>query len=154
MQVHRTLHLTYLSIESLPVSSILHDGTQWHHVANSNIYGRPAYADNIFLSCGSLYLLLLSFSLPILSHRRLGCLPYFHTWCGPSANLGCRSETCCSRLAGNAGCKKSPSGHHHTTLSGHTFATKACIVNRKKLVKQQYLLHMFSQYGELRPTNG
>jgi len=24
----------------------------------------------------------------------------------------------------------------------------------KKLVKQQYLLHMFSQYGELWPTNG
>ena len=24
----------------------------------------------------------------------------------------------------------------------------------KKLVKQQYLLHMFSQYGELRPTRG
>ena len=28
-----------------------------------------------------------------------------------------------------------------TTLSGHIFATKACIDNRKKLVKQQYLLH-------------
>jgi len=24
----------------------------------------------------------------------------------------------------------------------------------KKLVKQQYLLHMFAQYGELRPTSG
>jgi len=32
------------------------------------------------------------------------------------------------------------------------FATKACIDNMKKLVKQQYLLHMSSQYGELRPT--
>jgi len=29
----------------------------------------------------------------------LGCLPYFHTWCGLSANLGCMSETCCTRLA-------------------------------------------------------
>ena len=28
--------------------------------------------------------------------------------------------------------KKSPSGHHHTTLSGHIFATKARIDNRKK----------------------
>ena len=28
--------------------------------------------------------------------------------------------------------KKSPSGHHHTTLSGYIFATKACIDNRKK----------------------
>jgi len=28
--------------------------------------------------------------------------------------------------------KKSPSGHHPTTLSGYIFATKACIDNRKK----------------------
>jgi len=38
--------------------------------------------------------------------------------------------------------KKSPSGHHRTTLSGYIFTTKACIDNRKKLIKQQYLLHM------------
>ena len=44
--------------------------------------------------------------------------------------------------------------HHHTTLSGYVFATKALIDNRKKVVKQQYLLHMSPQYGELRPTNG
>ena len=50
--------------------------------------------------------------------------------------------------------KNSPSGHHRTTLSGCIFATKACVDNRKKLVKQQYLLHMSSQYGERRPTNG
>jgi len=50
--------------------------------------------------------------------------------------------------------KKSPSGHHPTTLSGYIFATKTCIDNRKKLVKQQYLLHMSSQYGELRRTSG
>jgi len=48
--------------------------------------------------------------------------------------------------------QKLPSGHHHTTLSGYIFATKACIDNRqKKLVKQQYLLYTSSQYGELRP---
>ena len=55
---------------------------------------------------------------------------------GPSVNLECRSETCCARLAGNTGRKKSrqksPSRHHRTTLSGHIFATKACIDNRKK----------------------
>jgi len=38
-------------------------------------------------------------------------------------------------------------------LSGYMFATKADIDDRKKLVKQQYLLHMFSQYGKLRPTS-
>jgi len=50
--------------------------------------------------------------------------------------------------------QKSPSGHHSTTLSGYIFPTKACIDNRKKLVKQQYLLHMTPQYGEVRPTSG
>jgi len=42
----------------------------------------------------------------------------------------------------------------HNTLSGCIFATKAHIDNRKKAFKQQYLFHMSSQYGELRPTNG
>jgi len=39
-------------------------------------------------------------------------------------------------------------------VSGYIFATKARIDNRKKLVKQRYVLHMSPQYGELRPTNG
>jgi len=50
--------------------------------------------------------------------------------------------------------KNSPSAHRRTNLSGYIFATKACINNLKKLVKQQYLLHISSHYGELRPTNG
>ena len=48
-----------------------------------------------------------------------------------SANLRCRSETCCTRLTENTGrkqvAKKSPSGHHSTTLSGYIFANKAHI---------------------------
>jgi len=47
--------------------------------------------------------------------------------------------------------QKSPSWHHPTALSGYIFATKACIDNRKKILKPQYLLHMSSQYGELGP---
>jgi len=39
---------------------------------------------------------------------------------------------CCAWLAGNAEPKKSPSGHHRTTLLGYIFATKAHIDNRKK----------------------
>ena len=43
---------------------------------------------------------------------------------------------CCTWLAENTGrkndAKKSPSGHHRTTLSGYIFATKACIDNQKK----------------------
>jgi len=49
--------------------------------------------------------------------------------------------------------KRSPSVHHHTSLSGYIFATKAHIDNRKKLVKQLYLLQMSAQYGKLRPTS-
>jgi len=49
--------------------------------------------------------------------------------------------------------KNSPSGLHCTTLSGYIFATKACIDNWKKFVKQQYLPHMSLQYGELRTTS-
>ena len=55
-----------------------------------------------------------------------------------SANFKCMSEMCCTWLTGNTGRKKSPFWHHRTTLSGSIFATKACIDNRKKLVKQQY----------------
>ena len=58
----------------------------------------------------------------------------------------------CTQLAENTGCEKVhknlPSGLHRTTLSGCVFATKTHIDNRKKLVKQQYLLHVSSQYGE------
>ena len=39
-------------------------------------------------------------------------------------------------------------------LSGYIFTTKAHIVNRKKAAKQQYLLQMHLQYGQLRPTSG
>jgi len=35
-------------------------------------------------------------------------------------------------IAENTGCKNSPSGHHHTTLLGYIFTTKACIDNPKK----------------------
>ena len=31
-----------------------------------------------------------------------------HVWCGLNANLECRCETCCTRLAENTGRKKSP----------------------------------------------
>jgi len=44
---------------------------------------------------------------------QIGCLPYFYTWCGLSANLECRSEMCCTRLAGNTGCKN----HHLCTVA-------------------------------------
>jgi len=79
---------------------------------------------------------------------QIGCLPYFHTWRGISANLGRRSETCCMRLTKNTGRKKSPKirhlriiGQHCRAISSQTrsnkkhytvFATKARIDNREK----------------------
>jgi len=53
--------------------------------------------------CGH-YIFILSFLLfffprLISAVAEIGCLPYFHTWCGLSANLECRSETCCKRIA-------------------------------------------------------
>jgi len=39
---------------------------------------------------------------------------------------------CCTLLAENTGCKKSPFWHHGTTLSGCIFAAEACIDNLKK----------------------
>ena len=95
-------------------------------------------ADHYILPCGFFFFHLSFFFFPrLISPSQIGCLPYFHTWCGLSANLRCRPETCCTRLAGNTGSKsrqKSPSGHHRTTLSGYRpiFATKARIDNRFK----------------------
>ena len=66
------------------------------------------------MSCGFFYLIS-SFFLAYSQRSQIGC--------GPSANLECRSEMCCTRLAGNAGPKiiaqNSPPGHHPTTLSGY-----------------------------------
>jgi len=60
----------------------------------------------IFCPVVSIYLsFFLLFSSPNLSGRRLDVDHTFHTWCGHSANLECRSEMCCTRLAGNSGRK-------------------------------------------------
>jgi len=66
-----------------------------------------ADADIIFSSC---FFFFLSFFLA--QRSQIGCLPYFYTRCGLSANLDCRSEMCCTRLTGNAGPKKSPKNLH------------------------------------------
>ena len=110
----------------------------------------------IFLPCGFYLLLSFFFFFLAWSHQpHIGCLPYFGNWCGLSANLDCRSEMCCTRLAGNIGCKikqKSPSGHHRTNLSSWIFATKACIDNRKKLFSRNISStcpHNMANFGPL-----
>jgi len=106
----------------------------------------------------SIYLFLFSF-LAWSQRPHIGCLPYFHTWCGLSANVECRSEMCCKRLAENTGrkkvAKKSPSGHHRTNLSESSQLRHISTIGKRTyFVKQQYVLQMSSQYGELRPTSG
>ena len=75
------------------------------------MYNRAAI---IFLTCGFFYLL---FFLAYFQPSQIGCLPYFHTWCGLSANLRCRSETWCTRLAENTGRKNSPKNRHLGTIA-------------------------------------
>jgi len=91
--------------------------------------GRPSrWALAHILVVSSFFFFFLAWS----QRSEIGCLPYFHTRCGLSANLRCRSETRRTRLTEYAARKKSPSAHHRTTLSGYIFATKAHIDNRKK----------------------
>jgi len=71
----------------------------------------------IFSSCG---FYLLSFFFPLLAYSQqsqIRCLPYFHTWCGLSANLRCRSETCCTRLAEKHRTQKYPKIRHLRTIA-------------------------------------
>jgi len=112
-----------------------------------------------FLS--SFYLLSIFFFFLFLAYSQqpqVGCLPYFDTWCGPSANLECRFKRRCTRLAANVGPKKVSKNRHLGTIPQLCRAISSQLWHvstiRKKLVKQQYLLYMSPQYGELRSTSG
>ena len=103
-----------------------------------------------FLLSSSFYL----FSSPNFSRRRLDVY-HTSTWCGLSANLRCRSEMCCAWLAVNTGHKISPKILHLRTIAQICRAVSSqrrhLSTIGKKLVKQQYLLHMSSQYGNFGP---
>ena len=68
----------------------------------------------------------------------------------------CKSEMCCTRLAGNAGPKKSPKIRHLGTIAQLCRAISSQLRHistiGKKLVKQHCLPRMSSQYGELQPA--
>jgi len=88
---------------------------------------------------------------------QIGRIPYFHRWCGLSANLRCRSETCCMRLAANTGRKISAKICHLGAIAQLCRAISSQLRHIStigKSVKQQYLPHMSLQYGALRPTSG
>jgi len=64
---------------------------------------------------------------------------------------------CCMRLAGNTGRKNYAKNHHLRTITQICWAIPLQIrhlsTTGTKVHKQQYLLQMSPQYGELRPTN-
>jgi len=98
------------------------------------------------------------FSLAYSQRSEIGCLPYFHTWWGLSANLECRSEMCCTRLTEIQDAKITQKNRHLCIVEHLCRAISSQLRHvstiGKKTVKQHYLLHMSSQHGELRPTNG
>jgi len=65
---------------------------------------------------------------------------------------------CCTWLIESTGCKKLPKICHLGTITQLCRAVSSqlrhVLTIRKKLTKQQYLLHVSAQYGKLRPTNG
>ena len=88
------------------------------------------------------------FSLPILSGRRLGVYRYFHTWCGLSANLECRSG-CAARGSLKY---RNAKIRHLRTITHFCRDTTSQLRHAStigKHVKQQYLLHMSSWKGTL-----
>jgi len=89
----------------------------------SDIYGRPAQQMRTLyfrpmVSICFLLIFFFCFSSPNLSGRRLDV---YHTSTHGvavySANLECRSEMCCTQLAGNAGRKKTPKIRHLGTIA-------------------------------------
>ena len=100
----------------------------------------------IFSSCSfflSSIFYLFFLSSPNLSGRTLDV---YHTWCGLSANLECRSEMCGMRIAENAGPKKVAKNRQLGTIPQlcRAISSQPRHVSTigKKLVKQQYLLRM------------
>ena len=65
---------------------------------------------------------------------------------------------CCTCLAGNTGCKNDAKNRHLRTIEQFCWDVSSQLRHistiGKTLVKQQYLLQMFPQYGELWPTTG
>jgi len=112
-------------------------------------YGRPLY----FCPVVSIFLLLL-FSSPNLTGRRLNV---YHTSAHGVAlvqNLECKSEMCCTQLARNVGPKNCHLGTIAQLYQAISLQLRYVLIIGKKLVKQQYLPQMFSQYGELWRTSG
>jgi len=81
---------------------------------------RPlSYIFALWFLLSSFFYLSIFFSSPNLSRRRLDVCQTStqKSWCGLSANLRCRSEMCCWRLATNTGRKKVAKNRHLGTVA-------------------------------------
>ena len=109
----------------------------------------------IFLPCGGFFL---SFYLLSFFPRLISAVADWMYTILPHMMWPLCKCRACMWLAGNAGPKKSPKNRHLSTIAQLCRAISLQLRHistiGKELVKQQYLLHTFSQYGELRPTSG
>ena len=106
-------------------------------IAESFVMAAHRTGHSIFV----LWFLLSSFFLASSQPSQIEFLPYFHTWCGLSANVECRSEMCCTRLTEYTGRKKLPKIRHLRTIAQICRAVSSqprhISTTGKKLVKQQ-----------------
>jgi len=133
---------------------------QWLHCAVWWLWSPYGIGQTIIFSSCRLFYLSFSFffSAPNLSRCRLDV-------CNTSTHgvalvqiLRHKSETCCTWLAENTGSKKVAKNHHLGTIAQLCRAISSQLRHTstigKKLFKQQYVLHMSPQCGELLPTSG
>ena len=78
--------------------------------------GRPSRWALAHILVSSYFFLLLFYFLAFSQRSEIECLPYFHTWCGLSANLECMSEMCCTWLAENTARKNDAKNRHLGTI--------------------------------------
>ena len=83
----------------------------------------------------------LSFFLAYSQPSQIGCLPYFNTWWGLSANLRCRSKTYSTRLAENKyRTQNSPKNRHLGTIPQLCWAMSSQLRHVLTIGKKQNLL--------------
>ena len=75
---------------SLMVNKVVYKSLLWPSI----VMDRPLYFAAV-VSCSSFFFFFLAYS----QRSEIGCLPYFHIWCGLSANSECMSEMCCRLFA-------------------------------------------------------
>jgi len=84
------------------------------------------------------------------SHHLSGRRVDVYTWCGFSRNLECRSEMCCTQLAGNTGRKNDAKNRHLRTIAQLCPAISS--TNGKKLLSINIScirLHNIANFGSL-----